>query len=352
MTSKDFSASFSVSNLSTNQQGSCFWIQANPKTESLDYEIPMRGFPDVFRRAAFAADPLLLVAISPDLGSRIRITFFSPPVADYHAILDQALNACKRELKIPLDLQIQEEKFEFDAVTLQIAIDSYYDMNLEALGWWRLRQDSKQLLLRGNGHSGFSQGNITLNSKLAAHALQSFSGFSKAAKSNQIMTSKDPISVSVISQVRFLTLRRLRDSLEKSQIQQFTVRGEVRLDSIPCTVLPNCSQAFAVRYSREAPQELISYWKYVHGIDLQCVNAVFHVTFVQGNEDATLTYPELCVMEVFPFLEKPLRKVERELEEFVSNFQFSLETIGKSLAPYPGSLHRANTSAAKAHIND
>jgi hypothetical protein len=106
---------------------------------------------------------------------------------------------------------------------------------------------------------------------------------------------------------------------------------DTRLDSLGGLVLPNLRTAFAVKYSIKVPSSIIPYWWFAPGMVLRSVKAVFEITFVAGNEDETLTYPEQCFLHPMALREKPLRTIEGPANHFERDFAQLMKTAADAL---------------------
>lgn len=310
-----------------------FWVEAvgtSSGIESMPYEVPLRDIPAVFRRVMFQASPHIMFAAFPDLSNKIRVTVFS--ASGGKKLIEAALCEMKQKLAFGVDFEVHgDNNWEEDEVILRMAIDTHTKCYLENLGFLFLRTKTDgEILTYGTTTASFAVCNLTLETQIS-FSTPPFMSLQPASKNAKCGSHAKAITVAVNGEAQILSFKELSETLSKEELRKYNETGCVRLDSVPCAVLPSCAIAYAVEYSSLVPKELKSYWEYVHGISFVSIRGIFRVTFTPGNEDACLTYPAQCVLQPHGFLQKPLRDNHDMLDKEMAKLTSSLKLMSQAM---------------------
>lgn len=298
--------------------------------ESVPYAVPLRDIPAVFRRVMFETSPHILFAAFPDLSNKIRVTIFS--TTGGKKLIEAALCEMKRKLAFGVDFEVYgDNNWGEDEVILRMAIDTHTKCYLENLGFLFLRtRTDGEILTYGTTAASFAISNLTLETQVSFSS-PPFMNLQPASKNAKSGSHETEVTVTVNGEAQILSFKELSETLSKEELRKYDETGFVRLDSVPCAVLPSCSIAYAVEYSSIVPKELKSYWEYVHGINFVSIRGTFRVTFTPGNEDACLTYPAQCVLQPHGFLQKSLRENHEKLEKEMAKLTSSLKLMSQAM---------------------
>ena len=324
-TSVDYEASFALQGPIIETRTS-FWLEVIERlSEVPPFAVLTRDIPSVLRRFLFDVSPHLIFAVIPDLQNKIRIVIFGES-GDAEKMISDALAQMTRCLVIHAYLRLwKDDNWADDPLVRCMAFDLHAKCCLEQIGFRFLRSSHDGEMIVAS--SGFAVSSLLLQTRVVcglakAVPLQRASvscGFGELCEMSFVLT--------VQGKAQLLEFKELREELSKEEYRRFAVNGSVKLDSLPCTVLPMGVHAYAVEYSSVVPKGLTEYWKYVHGMCFDSIEAVFKITFTPGNEDVCLTYPAQCVLQSHVFLPKSLRKRLAEVEKGMENLTLALNTI-------------------------
>lgn len=142
------------------------------------------------------------------------------------------------------------------------------------------------------------------------------------------MRNQSELVMIITGHITFLTRQEIWTEIGKVEHQRIlNDEKSIRLDSIPCSVLPNCIRAYAVKCRHQGDKDFVGYWRFVHGIVLTDEKLVFEVSFAQGDETMTLSYPSKCVLQVMPFREGQMRKYSGKVDEFQKQFTKEVQDV-------------------------
>ena len=324
-TSVDYEASFALPMRITEARAS-FWLEVIERlSEVPPFAVLTRDIPSVLRRFLFDVSHHLIFAVIPDLQNKIRIVIFGES-GEAEKMINDALAQMTRCLAIHADLRLwRDENWADDPLVQCMAFDLYTKCCLEQIGFRFLRTSHDGEIMVES--SGFAVSRLLLQTRVVCGLVKSV----PLQRASVCCGFGDPCEMSFVLTVQgkaqLLEFKELREALNKEEYRRFVATQSVRLDSLPCTVLPMGVHAYAVEYSSVVPKELTEYWKYVHGMCFDSIEAVFKITFTAGNEDACLTYPAQCVLQPHIFLPKSLRKRLTEVEKGMENLTLALNTI-------------------------
>jgi hypothetical protein len=319
MSLPDLCASFRIP--FTRPQGTTLLLTFTPIEEAdiPPFPIPSQSIPIAISRALFIASPRVLTAVLPSLENQICAVFFHCSAEFASAQLQSAMAMLKASFPMPLSIATEIE-IEIDAIKFQVAVEQYLLRHLESNGWWQIKEDAPRLL-RGNSARDYALSNFTVKCAFSS-APGRLTGFAKAGRSTE---TKTELFVTIGGHVTFLVKNDGLLELGRGDQEKVIAGESVRIDSMPCSVLPNCSRAFAVRCKKN--RALGEYWRFVHGLDIADDSVEFEVSFTPGDETVTLTYPSKCVLQAVPFREIPMRQCGERAEEFRRRFLKDIQIV-------------------------
>jgi hypothetical protein len=236
--------------------------------------------------------------------------------------MQSAINLLQSSVGVSYTIAAKPIEGEIEATSLQIAIEQHVLRYLEGNGWWKIRLDSP-VICRGNSTSDFALSHFNISCNFLASSGQ----FTQFGRGSQMATVTSELFLVLSGQITYLARCDAWAELTTSDGTRIARGESVRLDSLPCSVLPNCTHAFAVRAGAMTNRALIDYWRFVHGIWVDADQKVFEVSFTPGDETVTLTYPSQCVLQRVPFLEKPMRKHSDGASDFEHKFTKEVQAV-------------------------
>lgn len=304
-----------------------FTVKAQSVVENkCDFQICPKYIPSILLRLLNETDPRTLVSLIPSLGNEIFITFLNLH-DDSHVLLQNAIEKFNK-LGFCYVLEFVCENYNgIDSSTVRNAYDNFVMKSLEKCGYIITSQNSSNLkyLIQTKKNSALCLKDPILRTQF----IDGCFGFSRISK-NCINKNTNKLCFHIEGEIVLIKLIHFLKRIPKDQMNALRNNNFTRLDNIPCCVLPNCSVGYVVKIEKiDDSEKLKKYWKYVHGIDLDPIHCLIHITFDYGNEDNVWVYPEQCVLYFSPFNFQRISQEKSEIfsSDFQSLIQKSINTL-------------------------
>jgi hypothetical protein len=174
--------------------------------------------PNVISRAIFRESPFLLTATIPSLDNQIHVAFLNCSSEIASRSLEKAIEIVQSSFAVSYAIDSVQFEAEVDAIKVQVAIEQHVLRNLEAGGWWAIRNDSP-VLVRGKCTSEFALSNFRIHSCFSPVSSK-FAGFGKASG---VLATDSELSLIISGNISYLTRR---DSLsELTRVDRVRVDG-------------------------------------------------------------------------------------------------------------------------------
>ena len=302
----DFLLSFDVSG---SFSGSTYILTAE-LCKSEGYIVQPVSVPSALHRLLYKIDPFALASVIPIENDCLQITLFNVDEKKGKIMCEKAIS----QLKSSLSITVKVTKFVNDSYVLKEAFEALILRVIEESGYFFFYNQSLSLY----DPSGIVVSDFLIKSQIP---LQSAA---------QLMKNESiHIKIVVSGKIHHQKMQKFKvENIVNDE--KFKENSFLKLDMIPCKVLPKNHEAYAVEISTPNDKEINElkvFWYQLHGIQLNHTTKIIKVIFPHGKTE--FSYPSECILEQKSFIDVRYKadnskEFSKSLKKLIS---YSLDTV-------------------------